>query len=156
MARQPQVQYINACVSGSMAYQLEKEIVRKKKKVVLPKYKREKKLVIALDPTAIGGILVAAMLMVLLMVGFVRWQDARNEAAQMEAYVTSLQEQNRQLSETYAAGYDLEEIRKIALAMGFVPSSQVSQVQMEVIVPQPVQEPTAWEAFCTFLTGLFA
>ena len=156
MARQPEVQYINAYVSGSMAYQLNTIPVRKKKKVNLPKPRREKKTVVRLDPVAICGIAMAAVLLVLLVVGFSRLQDARAEAAALESYVSDLREENKQLQDTYSAGYDLAEIEKIALAMGMVPSSQVPHISMDVTVPQQEAEPTAWENFCAFLTGLFA
>ncbi len=156
MARQPEIRYINAYVSGSMAYQLEAEPVRRKKKVTLPKMRREKKTVIALDPVAVGGIAVAVVMLVLLLVGFVRLQSARTDVRSLENYVSSLEQQNQQLQDTYSSGYDLEEIEKIALAMGLVPASQVQQISVEVTIPHEVAEPTAWENFCAFLTGLFA
>lgn len=155
MARQPEIRYINAYVSGSMAYQLE-EPVRKKKQVKLPKMRRQKKTVIALDPVAIGGIAVAVVMLVLLLVGFARLQDARADVQQLQNYVSALQQENQELQDTYASGYDLEEIEKIALAMGMVPSSQVPQISVAVTVPHAEPEPTAWESFYTFLAGLFA
>ena len=155
MARQPEIQYINAYVSGTMAYQLE-EPVRKKKRVYLPKMRKEKKTVIAIDPVAIGGIVVAVAMLVLLLVGFVRLQDARAEVLALENYVIALEQKNEELQDTYAAGYDLAEIEKIALAMGLVPSSQVEHLTIEVMIPQEATEPTAWESFYAFLTGLFA
>lgn len=155
MARQPEVRYINAYVSGTMAYQLEAP-ERKKKQVKLPKMRRQKKTVIALDPVAIGGIVVAAAMLVLLLVGFVRLQDARAEVMQLQDYVSSLQQENETLQDTYASGYDLEEIEKIALAMGMVPSSEVTRISVSVTVPYEEPESTAWESFCAFLTGLFA
>ena len=155
MARQPEIRYINAYVSGSNAYQMESP-ARKKKQVKLPKMHRQKKTVIALDPVAIGGIVVASVMLVLMLVGFVRLQDARVEVQQLQNYVSSLQQENTTLQDTYASGYDLNEIEQIALAMGMVPSSEVSQISVSVTVPHAVPQPTAWESFCAFLTGLFA
>ena len=103
-----------------------------------------------------GGIAIALVLLVLLGVGFVRLQTAQAEAKALEDYVVSLQEKNDRLYAEYSAGYDLAEIEKIALAMGMVPSSQVPHISMDVTVPQQEAEPTAWENFCAFLTGLFA
>lgn len=156
MARQPEIRYINAYVSGTAAYQMEAAPVRKKKRVSLPKMRREKKTVIAIDPFAVCGIVVAAVMMVLLLVGFVRLQDARADVLAMENYVTSLEQKNAELQDTYSSGYDLEEIERIALAMGLVPSNQVPQLSIEVVIPHEPAEPTAWESFCAFLTGLFA
>ncbi len=155
MARQPEIQYINAYVSGSMAYQLEAP-ARKKKQVRLPKMRRQRKTVIAVDPVAIGGIVIAAVMLVLLLVGFVRLETAKAEVQHLENYVHSLQQQTAELRDTYTSGYDLEEIEKIALAMGLVPSSQVPHISLPVTVPQIEEEPTAWESFRAFLTGLFA
>lgn len=155
MARQPEIRYINAYVSGTMAYRLE-EPVTKKKQVKLPQMRRRKKTVVALDPVAIGGIVVAGIMLVLLLAAFVRLQNARTEVKQLQNYVSVLQQENLELQDTYAFGYDLEEIEKIALAMGMVPSSQVPQISVSVTVPHAAPEPTAWESFCAFLTGLFA
>lgn len=157
MERQPQIQYINAYVSGNIAYQM--ETMPKRRQVSLPKQKKHtrKRIVLRIDPVAMGGIAIAMVLLVLLSVGFVRLQTARAEAAALESYVLSLQEKNDRLYAQYSAGYDLEEIEKIALAMGMVPSSQVSHISVGVSVPQQQEaEPTAWENFCAFLTGLFA
>ena len=95
-------------------------------------------------------------MVVMLLTGFMTLSQANEEARQMEEYVTSLQEQNVTLQSTYDSGYDLEQIRQIALTMGMVSVDEVPHINMEVIVPQEEAEPTAWENFCTFLTGLFA
>jgi hypothetical protein len=70
--------------------------------------------------------------------------------------VTALQEQNTQLQDTYDSGYDIEQVRQIALAMGMVSAEDVPHISVAVNVPQEEAQPTAWENFCTFLTGLFA
>jgi cell division protein FtsL len=137
-----------------MAYQL--ETPQRKKQVKLPKMRRQKKTVIALDPVAIGGIVVAAAMLVLLLVGFIRLQNARAEVLQLQNHVSSLNHENSALRDTYASGYDLEEIEKIARAMGLVPVSEVTHVSVPVTIPYEEPEPTAWEAFSAFLTGLFA
>lgn len=156
MENRQEIRYINAYVSGNIAYQLEPKAQPKRKHAVLPKQHKEKKTVIRVDPVAIGGIAIALVLLVLLGVGFVRLQTAQAEAKALEDYVVSLQEKNDRLYAEYSAGYDLAEIEKIALAMGMVPSSQVPHISMDVTVPQQEAEPTAWENFCAFLTGLFA
>ena len=155
MAKGPEIRYINAYVSGNIAYQIEQP-VRNKKRVRLPKPRQEKKTMIAVDPIAVGSIVVAALLMVLLVAGFVRLQDARAKTIALERYVSSLRMENQQLKDTYASGYDLDEIEQIAQAMGMVPASQVQQISLSVTVPEKIPEPTAWESFCAFLTGLFA
>ena len=155
MAKQREIQYVNAYVSGSMAYRMDTAAERKKT-VKLPKPRSKKKLVIAVDPAAVAGILVAGLLLVLMAVGWFRLQDAKQEAYVLQNYVASLQGENKELKDTYASSYDAEEVEAIAKTMGMVPMEQVETIYLEVSVPQLKEEPTAWQAFCTFLAGLFA
>ena len=155
MASQTDVRYINAYVSGSMAYMTQPKPVRKKI-AVMPKFRIQKELVIAVDPVAIFGIVVALAMAIVLLVGFMTLNQANEDARAMEAYVSTLQEQNTQLQDTYDSGYDLEQVRQIALAMGMVSAEDVPHISVAVNVPQEEAQPTAWENFCTFLTGLFA
>lgn len=155
MASQTDVRYINAYVSGSMAYMPQTKPVRKKT-AVMPKFRLQKELVIAVDPVAVFGIVVAVAMAIVLLAGFMTLNQANEEARAMEAYVTTLQEQNAQLQDTYDNGYDLEQVRQIALAMGMVSVEDVPHITVEVNIPQEESKPTVWENFCTFLTGLFA
>lgn len=155
MASQTDVRYINAYVSGSMAYMTQPKPVRKKI-AVMPKFRIEKELIIAVDPVAIFGIVVAVAMAIVLLIGFMTLNQANEDARAMEAYVSTLQEQNTQLQDTYDSGYDIEQVRQIALAMGMVSAEDVPHISVAVNVPQEEAKPTAWENFCTFLTGLFA
>ena len=156
MAKGREIQYINSAVCGSSAYQLAVEPVKKKKRVRLPKPRSEQKILIAFDPVAVFGIVVSILLLALLVTGVFRLQEARTQTLTMEKYVSSLQDAHQNLQDTYRAGYDLEEIEKIALAMGKVPSSQVTHIKVPVTVPQQEPEITGWEELWTFLVGLFA
>ena len=82
--------------------------------------------------------------------------QAQQEAKIYRDYAMSLQQENAQLQDTYTSGYDLEEVRQIAIAMGMVPMEEVPHLQMQVETPQVEQEPTAWESFWTFFLGMFA
>ena len=132
MAKPHEVQYINAYVSGSMAYQM--DTTRQSKRATLPK----------------------APKLTLMVAGLSRLQEARQENAALQNYVAQLQEENNILQDTYASSYDREEAYRIAQSMGMVPAEQVPTVKIEVSVPQLEEEPTPWQALCTFLTGLFA
>ena len=154
MAKQREIQYVNAYVSGSVAYQMAQPMQRKTAK--LPKPRRRKLLVVRVDPAAVCGILVAALLLTLMGVGYFRLQEAKRENATMQNYVATLQEENQTLKDTYANSFDLQEAEDIAKTMGMVPMEQVQTITLEVNVPQRLDEPTAWQAFCTFLAGLFA
>lgn len=155
MAMQPEVRYINAYVSGTAACQPEKK-PQKKQSARLPKAKKQQKLVIPVDLVAVGGILAAVVLCISLLVGLTQMNQAQQEANALKDYAISLQEENQQLKDTYTSGYDLEEIRDIALKMGMVPVEDVAHMQIQLTAPQQVQEPTAWESFWAFMVGLFA
>lgn len=155
MAMQPEVRYINAYVSGTAACQPEKK-PQKKQSVRLPKAKKQQKLVIPVDMVAVGGILAAVILSIALLVGLTQMHQAQQEARALKDYAISLQEENQQLQDTYTSGYNLEEIRDIALKMGMVPVEDVPHMQIQLTAPQQVQQPTAWESFWAFMVGLFA
>lgn len=155
MAMQPEVRYINAYVSGTAAPQPEKR-PRKKPSAQLPKVKKQQKWLIPVDMVALGGILAAVVLSVMLIIGLVQMNQAQQEAKIFKDYALSLQAENKELQDTYTSGYDLEEIRDIALAMGMVPVEEVPHLQMQVVAPEVTQEPTAWESFWAFMVGLFA
>lgn len=155
MAMQPEIRYINAYVSGTAAPQPEKR-PQKRTMAQLPKAKKQLRYVIPVDLVALGGILSAVVLVIMLTVGLVQMNQAQQEAKIYRDYAMSLQQENAQLQDTYTSGYDLEEVRQIAIAMGMVPMEEVPHLQMQVETPQVEQEPTAWESFWTFFLGMFA
>lgn len=155
MARRTEVQYVQFYTAGSAAYKFE-PISQPKKKAALPKQRRMKKIRIYVDPVAIAGVCLALVMLVMMFAGLDQWQQARQQEAQLQAYVTQLQTENTQLQEKYHAGYDPQEIYEIATAMGMIPAQQAQRVQVTVSAPVVEEEPTAWDNFCMFLTGLFA
>lgn len=155
MAKKQAIQYINAYVSGSTAYELTPKPAPKKR-VRLPKPRREQKLLLRIYPAAVLGITAAVVLLVMLTAGVLQLQSARKEVAALETYIQTLNQENARLQQQYENGYDLEEIEKIATAMGYVPITQVPTIPIQVDVPQPVQQPNKWEEFWAFLTELFA
>lgn len=154
MANYTEVRYINAYVSGSAARMVQTKA--QQKSAIMPRFRPKKKVVLAVDPVAIFGILVASVMVVMLMVGFMTLNRVNEEAAAMEQYVQNLQEENISLQTTYENGYDLEQVRQIAQAMGMVSIEDVPHISVNVSVPVQEAEPTPWETFVTFLTGLFA
>lgn len=155
MARINEVQYVNFYTAGSAAYKFEPAPVPKKQ-ATLPKPRRRKKIRIFVDPAAVLGVCAVLVLLVMMIAGLAQLGQVREQEAQMAAYVQSLQQENAQLQAQYEAGYDPEEIREIATAMGMVPAEQAPRIQVQVAAPIVEEEPTAWENFCMFLAGLFA
>ena len=155
MAYQPEIRYINQYVSGTMAYQPERKPSRKYT-ATLPKPRKKKQELILVDPVAVVCIFVAAVLMVMLLVGAVQLYQTQQETAQLRHYVAMLQEQNTQLQDTYTSGFDPEEIRDIAQTMGMIPKEAATHLQVQVTVPEAPVEPTAWESFWQFFMEMFA
>ncbi len=153
MARKNEVRYVNFYTPGSAAYKFEPDPI--KKKVTLPKPRRKKKILIPLDPAAALGVVVVAVLLIMMVVGLVQLGTVQRETAQMQEYVTQLRQENDALEAQYHAGYDPEEIRQIAEAMGMIPIEQAPKVYITV-PPVETEEPSVWQQFCTFLTDLFA
>lgn len=155
MAMQPEVRYINAYVSGTAVPQQSK-IPQKKSSVRLPKAKKQQKWLIPVDVVALGGILTAFVLGIMMIVSLVQMSRAQQEAETMRQYALSLRQENLVMRDTYTAKYDLNEVQQIAQAMGMVPVEQVEHVQIHLEAPVVEEQPTAWENFWAFVVGMFA
>lgn len=155
MAMQPEIRYINTYVSGNVAAQPAK-MPQKTSSIRLPKARKQQKWLIQVDLVAVGGLMAAFVLSIMLVVGLVQMNQAKQEVAMYKEYAMSLKQDNAQMRDIYASEYDLEEVRDIALTMGMVPVEEVEHVTMQVATPQVVHEPTAWESFWTFFLGMFA
>lgn len=157
MARQPDIQYVRFYTAGSAARKLE-VVSEPQKKVQLPKPKvrRQRSQVIRIDPIALCAVAVALFMFAAMVAGVVELAAVSIRADKMESYAAQLQSENTQLRETYESGYDLEEVREKALAMGMVPADQVEHITVRVETKQPEPEPTFWEELGRIIGELFA
>ena len=154
MARHPEVQYVRFYTDGSAARKVATTAPIKTMK--LPRVRKFKKITLHIDPVALAGIVMAAVMLVLMAVGTAQLSSTRAQLQTMAAYVDTLQQENVSLKTEFSQGYDLEAIERTALALGFVPKDEVEHISIRVPdVPEAVQ-PGPWERFYTFLTGLFA
>ena len=157
MAKRSDVRYINYYVSGSAAPNLVPQPVRKKQpKLPKPQIREIRELQLRLDPVAITAIVVATVMLVLMLVGVSNLYQQRAQATIAAEYLEQLRAENLELKDAYAAGYDLKEIEKLAVALGMVPSDTVVHQRIQVTMPVPEHQPTNWENFCSFVAGLFA
>ena len=156
MAAKVDVQYIRFYTDGSAAKPVMPLFPEEKKARRARARKQAQRRVIYVDPVAIFSIAVAAALLVCMVVGLASLQQARQQNAQMLSYVQTLEQENERLQQTYAEGYDLQEIEKTALALGMVPAENVRNDAILVQMPEQEQMPSGWERFVAFLTGLFA
>lgn len=154
MARQLDVQYVNYYCTGSSALKVAPAISAKP--LELPRRKKAKKLVLRIDPVACTGILLSAVMLVLLTVGFVQFNHTRAEAAEMAAYVDALEQENNALQAEFNAGYSLEEVEGMALALGMVPADQVRHITVPAQEAEQEQEVSAWQNLWASVLELFA
>ena len=157
MANKPEIRYINYYTSGTAARKVEPQPERQKKpRLPKPRSAAGRELVLRVDPVANAGILVAAVLIVLMAVGVTHLYEQQEQVRIAQQYLEQLKAENQQLQQTYANGYDLEEIEKYAVAMGMVPKDTLSQGTIHVVLPKPQEQPSAWEEFWSFVKGMFA
>ena len=154
MAQRTDIRYVQFYTDGSAARKVAP--VAPLKTIKLPKIKKQKRITLCIDPVAVASIGMALMMAVLIVVGVVQLNAARQDMQAMSAYVQTLQEENTQLQQTFNEGYDIEQVERTALALGLVPVEQVRHVSVTLPEIQEPVEPTAWEQFTTFLAGLFA
>lgn len=154
MAQRTDIRYIQFYTDGSAARKIAP--VAPLKTIKLPKIKKQKRITVHIDPVAVLSIGMAMVMTVLILVGIVQLNNARAEMQTMSAYVDTLRQENVQLQESFADGYDLEQIEQTALALGLVPVEQVQHVSVTLPQIEQTVEPTTWERFATFLAGLFA
>lgn len=153
MAQNMRVQYVQFYTGGSAARKLD---IPTPKAAPKPRTKKQKRILVHIDPIAILGIMVAAVMLILMAVGFSKLEDTRQEAQQMESYVSSLRRENAALQEQYITGFDPEQVERTALGLGMIPQEQAEHVSIPVSVMKEESQPNAWDSIITFLTGLFA
>ena len=158
MAMQPDIQYVPFCyVDGTAARKVQHQPAKKASVTPAPKRRQAKWKVIAVDPVAIGGIVVAVVMLVMLLAGFAEYTAMQEKNLQMQNYLTSLQLENAQLQQNFESNIDMEYVQDVADALGMVPAGEANQIQIQVQLPaHETQQLTLWETFTTFLAGLFA
>ena len=112
---------------------------------------------IHVDPVAVCSLVVAVVMLIMMSVGLTSLQNVRAEAIAMENYLQQLTEENERLTEEFYQQVDLESVEKTALALGMVPSQQVSSTPITVnVMQEEVPAETFWSQVTAFLTNLFA
>ena len=154
MTNKPTIQYVQFYTAGSAAQKIAPVVPLKTLR--MPKVRKHKKITLHIDPVATVAILMCKVIIVLMIAGLGQLNTVRQQTAVMTQYVDTLQSKQIALETTYEAGYDLETVERTALALGMVPKEQVQRVSITVPVVEEEVSVSAWEQFCTFLTGLFA
>lgn len=156
MARKPEIQYVGQFyVYGSEAA---KVAPKRKTQFQLPKPGRELEKIekIYVDPVALVGLAVAAVMLICMVVGACQIHSSWQEYEEISHYLSELKRENARLEHTYHISYDLEEVEAQAIAMGLVPLDQIPTLSVRVTMPEEEPEMTAWDEFIWFIQGLFA
>ena len=157
MAQKPEIQYVGQFyVHGSEAKKLARKTEQKKAKTELPQHRVKRVRKVHVDVLAISSILIAAVLLFTMVAGTLSLQTAWQELHVAQEYVYELESRNATLAAQYRSGYDLEEIRSAATALGMIPAEEVQVIPLRVTVPEVQPEPTLLEDIVWFLEGLFA
>ena len=155
MARKPDIQYVGQFyIHGSEAKELARQEQAKHAKTMLPLARLQQVQKVYVDPVAIMGLVVAAVMLVVMIIGAVSIRNAWTEHQAISTYLEKLRVENAQLEEDYHNGFDPEDISTKALAMGMVPMEQANVIDIRVTVPAAEQEPTWWDDLVWLLEGL--
>lgn len=156
MARKPEIQYVGQFyVYGSEA----KAVAPKKRpqfQLPKPRLELEKIEKIYVDPVALIGLVVAAVMLICMVVGACQIKSCWQEYEEVSHYLSELKRENARLEHTYHTSYDIDEVAAKAEAMGLVSMDQIPSMSVRVTVPPTEQEMTAWDEFVWFMKGLFA
>ena len=157
MAQKPKIQYVGQFyVHGSEARALELEEERRRAKARRPLARLQQVELIYVDPVAVVSIVVSLIMLATMVTGAMALKEDWAEYEQMAIYVSYLNKQNAELEKEYRAGYDLEDVRSKALALGLVPRDQLES--RTVTVTMPVKEPqiSRVEQIKMFFEDMFA
>ena len=111
MARKPDIQYVQQFyVHGSEAKVLELKPRRRVIKTILPKVAPDKRIRIGVDPLALGGIVVAIAMLIMMVVGCGQYETVQ-AASDALVEVASTVYPDGELTEKYEARY--QQFRKI-------------------------------------------
>ncbi len=158
MANRVDIQYVQFYTDGSAAKKVAAPLP-KKRVAEKPAAKRAKRKIIRIDPVAVLSLAVCLALAITLGLGIGKVQQAKQENARMAQYVEQLDQQSERLAQEYAAGYDLHEIEKTAMALGMVHSDQASHrgVTIQLEAEAPVQpQMNFWQNLVAFFSSIFA
>jgi cell division protein FtsL len=142
---------------GNAACKVQRQPAKKAAATPKTQPRRAKRKVIAVDPVALCGIVVAVVMMIMMFSAYAEFNACQDRNRQMQDYLSSLQLENAQLQHSYENEIDMDYVQDVAGALGMVPASDANQIQIEVQLPQePTGELNLWQSITTFLSGLFA
>ena len=154
MAKRDEIQYVRYYATGSTAVKLDPQPERRKKTRPAAKPVQEQ-ITIPIDPLAIVGTVVAIVMVLCVIVGFVQLNHANDQVAQAQSELSALKNQHYELEKNYENGYDLADVADAAKAMGLVPVSEVQQITIHIPEPEVVEELPWWQEWWMEFRAMF-
>jgi len=154
MARNRNDRYVRFYTYGSTAVKVEDP----RRTAALPKYQKpQKRKPIPFDPIAFAGNVVAVVLAILMVVGFIQVAIANAQVQELQLQLTALEQEEQMLEERYYGSFDLEEIRVAAESMGMIPAEEAAHVQVQLPAQTvEVQQLGWWDTMLVNLRQFFA
>lgn len=154
MAEKERIEYVRYYAPGTEALKVDPKLRRQERAMKKPQTRREPT-VIHFDPTAVFGCTVAVAMALCVLFGFFRLYRINNEVALAQNDLTVQKSLHYELETNYANGYDLDEVRAAAEAMGLVPMEQVQHITVHIPEPEPVVELPWWQEWWASFKGMF-
>lgn len=137
---------------GSLAPKLEPQ---KPSSPPAPRPKPEVSYTVALDPISLIAILVAAVMLVLMVVGCVELAQVRHQEEELYHYVQGLREEMVTLKDKFDSKVDMELVEAAALGLGMIPIEQAQRIIVDM-QPYAPPAPSLWQRLQDAVEGLFA
>ena len=109
-----------------------------------------------MDPVALVGLMVAALMLVAMVVGACQIHSSWQEYEEAFHDLSVIKREHARLEHVYNISIDLDDVAAKAESMGLVPVDQLPAMSVRVTMPVPEPEETAWDEFVWFIQGLFA
>ena len=160
MARNADIQYIRHSYTNGTAA---RKIPAKKQapKAPLPLFepkmrKPDEKITVKVEILPTVTILTAAVLVVLMVLSLFQLSEAHQDGVALQEYVYDLRNEQVHLKQKYYEGFNLDEIRVQALALGMIPATEADVLQISGEIPAEPEEPTGWGKVQEVFRELFA
>ena len=160
MVRNADIQYIRHDYTSSNAAR--KRAVKKKPARTPLDWLRPRtlepgeKVTVKVEVLPILTTLAAATLLVVMVMSLFHLSQAHQEKVALQEYVYDLRNEQARLEKMYYEGFNLDEIRVQALALGMIPAAEADVLQISGEVPEPPESPGFWQRVQDVFCELFA
>ena len=160
MARNADIQYIRHEYTGRPA--TPKKTVKKPpagnlRRLLRPRsLEQDEKITFKVESLPVLTILAALALLVLMVMSLFQLSEIHQDNVTLQEYIYDLRNEQARLEKIYYEGFNLEEIRVQALALGMIPAEEANILQISGTVPETPADPTFWEQVQAMFRELFA